>query len=601
MSKQYDFGGWATRINIKCADGRTIRDGAFKEDDGKEVPIVWQHIHDDPKNVLGHGLLEYRPGEGVYVYGKFNDTESGKTAKDLVVHGDVKSLSIYANQLKQKSGDVMHGRIREVSLVLAGANEGAYIDFPIIEHSENGDEDIDEMIACMEEPIILSHAEKEDEEENKNEKETKEEMAEENGKTLGDIWDSMNEDQKNLTYFMVGKAVEDAKDKKSDDEGDETVSHNVFENDTPDTVLTHADMEQIFRDGKKMGSLRAAVEHHMESGVLAHASDEQGNYLLDDSGNKVRYGMANIDYLFPEARMLGEPEVYKRDTGWVGVVMNGVHHTPFSRIKTMAIDITMDEARALGYLKGNRKKEEIFTVMKRSTTPQTIYKKAKLDRDDIIDITDFNVVAFQKKEMREMLDEEVARAILMGDGRLSDSDDKINEANVRPIFNDDSMYTIKVGVVADASATDDEKARAFRRTVVKSRKQYRGSGNITMFCSEDVLADLLLEEDGMGRPMYKTEAELATALRVKRIVTVPLMENLQLAIGGGNHDVLAIMVDLNDYAVGADKGGAVNMFEDFDIDYNQEKYLLETRISGALRKLKSAMTFFATTEEIASL
>ena len=335
--------------------------------------------------------------------------------------------------------------------------------------------------------------------------------------------------------------------------------------------------------------------------MLAHASDDQGNYLLDDDGNKVRYGMANIDYLFPDAKMLGEPEVYKRDTGWVGTVMNGVHHTPFSRIKTMAIDITMDEARALGYMKGNRKKEEIFSVMKRVTSPQTIYKKAKLDRDDIIDITDFNVVAFQKREMREMLDEEVARAILMGDGRLADSEDKIHETNVRPIYNDDPMYTVKIGVVAAADATDDEKAKAFRKAVIKNRKQYRGSGNITMFCSEDMLADLLLEEDGMGRPMYRTETELATALRVKRIVTVPLMENLTLNVASADHSVLAIMVDLNDYAVGADKGGAVNMFEDFDIDYNQEKYLLETRISGALRKLKSGMTFFATTEEIASL
>lgn len=604
MSEQYDFGGWATRINIKCADGRTIRDGAFKDDDGKVVPIVFQHIHDDPRNVLGHGLLEYRPGEGVYVHGKFNDTENGQTAKSLVNHGDIKSLSIYANKLKQQAGNVMHGCIREVSLVLAGANDGAFIDFPIITHSEDGEDEVDEMVACMNEAVVIEHAAEDkpaDENGESPEKKENKEMADNNEKTLGDIWDSMNEDQKNLTYFMVGKAVEDSKEDKSDNKGEETVSHNIFENDTPETFLSHADMEQIFRDGKKMGSLKAAVEHHLESGVLAHASDDQGNYLLDDDGNKVRYGMANIDYLFPDAKMLGEPEVYKRDTGWVGTVMNGVHHTPFSRIKTMAIDITMDEARALGYMKGNRKKEEIFSVMKRVTSPQTIYKKAKLDRDDIIDITDFNVVAFQKKEMREMLDEEVARAILMGDGRLADSEDKIHETNVRPIYNDDTMYTVKIGVVAAADATDDEKAKAFRKAVIKNRKQYRGSGNITMFCSEDMLADLLLEEDGMGRPMYRTETELATALRVKRIVTVPLMENLTLNVASADHAVLAIMVDLNDYAVGADKGGAVNMFEDFDIDYNQEKYLLETRISGALRKLKSAMTFFATTEEIASL
>lgn len=594
MSK-YDFGGWATKINIKCADGRTIRDGAFKEDDGKIVPLVWQHQHDDPKNVLGHALLEYRPGEGMYTYGAFNDSESGKTAKDLVEHGDVRSLSIYANQLKQKSGDVMHGVIREVSLVLAGANTGAFIDFPVLEHSEDGEESADEMLAFMNEPITLIHADDE-----KSEKTGEEKMAENSSeKTVQEVWDSMNEEQKNLTYFMVGQAVEDEKNKKSDDKGENgEMSHNVFENDTPATVLTHADMEQIFRDGKKMGSLRASVEYHMSEGVLAHAADEQGNYLLNDQdnpvapGEKVRYGMANINYLFPDYKALGEPEVYKRDTGWVNIVMSGVHHTPFSRIKTMAIDITMDEARALGYVKGNRKKEEIFTVMKRVTGPQTIYKKAKLDRDDIIDITDFNVVAFQKREMRAMLDEEIARAILIGDGRLADSDDKIQETNVRPIYNDDEMYTVKVAVEVSQDATDDEKARAFRKAVIKNRKQYKGSGNITMFCSEDMLADLLLEEDGLGHPMYRTEAELATALRVRRIVTVPVMENQTITINNAANEVWAVMVDLADYAVGADKGGAVEMFEDFDIDYNQEKYLLETRISGALRKLKSAMTFY---------
>ena len=604
MSK-YDFGGWATKINIKCADGRTIRDGAFKEDDGKVVPLVWQHQHDDPKNVLGHALLEYRPGEGMYTWGTFNDSESGAIAKDLVAHGDITSLSIYANQLKQKSGDVMHGVIREVSLVLAGANSSAFIDFPVIEHSEDGEDNVDEMVAFMNEPLELAHASEEPKKEESKEKPEEEKAPDESKNPKREVWDSMSEEQKDLVGFLVGQAVEDAKNKDLNDKNekgdDGEVSHNVFENDTPATVLSHDDMEKIFKDGKKMGSLKAAIEYHLESGVLAHAADEQGNYLLNEDGSKQRYGMANIDYLFPDYKALGEPEVYKRDTGWVSVVMNGVHHTPFSRIKTMAIDITMDEARALGYLKGNRKKEEIFTVMKRVTGPQTIYKKAKLDRDDIIDITDFNVVAFQKKEMREMLDEEIARAILIGDGRLSDSDDKIKEDCVRPIFNDDNMYTIKVGVVADADATDDEKAKAFRKAVIKNRKQYRGSGNLTMFCSEDLLADLLLEEDGLGHPMYRTEAELATALRVKRIVTVPVMENQTISVGGGSHNVLAVMVDLADYAVGADKGGAVNMFEDFDIDYNQEKYLLETRISGALRKLKSAMTFFATTEEITSL
>ena len=568
--EKYDFSGWCTRTNLKCSDGRTILKDAFKSNDGQTVPLVWNHQHNDPLNVLGHALLQNRE-EGVYSYCTFNDTESGQAAKQLVEHGDVTALSIYANQLKQNGGNVLHGAIREVSLVLAGANPGAYID-SIISHGEESDE---EAIIYTGEDIMLYHA---DEEANKNDESLKhadtnkegekKEMADignnNNEKTVEDVWNTLTEEQKTVVYAMIGQAIED----NENDEGDEDMKHNVFENDNFDNTLSHDAMNTIISDAKRYGS--------MKESFLAHANE---------------YGITNIDYLFPEETNLNKtPEFIKRDTSWVSKVMNTVHHTPFSRIKSTFADITEDEARAKGYIKGKLKKEEVFSLLKRSTTPTTVYKKQKLDRDDVVDITDFDVVAWLKSEMRIMLDEELARAFLVGDGRLSSSDDKINEQNIRPIWTDADLYTVKTLVDAATTATSDEKAKAFIKAIIKSRKNYKGSGNPTLFTTDDVLTDCLLLEDGMGRPMYESVEKLATTLRVKEIVTVPVMENLKRTDATGNTlDLMGILVNLADYNVGADKGGAINMFDDFDIDYNQQKYLIETRCSGALIKPYSAI------------
>lgn len=559
---KYDFSGWATKNNLKCSDGRTILKDAFKDNDGQRVPLVWNHQHNDPDNVLGHALLENRD-EGVYAYCAFNDTESGQQAKKLVEHGDVVSLSIYANKLKQHGGNVVHGAIREVSLVLAGANPGAFID-AVMSHGEDSEGD---GIISMMEDISLSHGEIEEDtifhaEENK--EETK--MAE-NSKdmTIAEVIDTMTEDQKNAMYYLIGKAIEGSDDEK-DEGGDDNMKHNVFDNDieNQEDVLSHSDMEAIFSDAKRYGSLKDSV--------LAHGIDQ-------------------IDYLFPEAESLNRtPEFIKRDTGWVSKVMSGVHHTPFSRIKSTFADITEDDARAKGYIKGKLKKEEVFGLLKRSTTPTTIYKKQKLDRDDVIDITDFDVVAWLKSEMRMMLDEELARAFLVGDGRLASSDDKINEQNIRPIWKDDDLYTIKTSVEIAADATSDQKAKAFIRAIIKARKNYKGSGEPTLYTTEDMLTDCLLMEDNTGRIIYDSAAKLANMLRVKEIVTVPVMEGLtRLADDGKTMALMGIVVNLADYNVGADKGGAVNMFDDFDIDYNAQKYLIETRCSGALTKPFSAI------------
>lgn len=575
--EKYDFSGWATKNDIRCSDGRTIRHNAFAENDGQTVPLVWQHQHNDPMNVLGHALLENRD-EGVYAYGKFNDTEAGQHAKSLVEHGDVVSLSIYANQLKQKGGDVLHGKIREVSLVLAGANPGAFIDFPILEHGEESETEA--VIYNDSESLELEHADKEKEpvEETKAEpEETKEEepkMAEKE-KTVKDVFDEFTEEQKNVVYFMIGQALEEAgvnaEDEEDedvehyDDEGETFMKHNVFDNETKnETVLSHDAMDTIIKDAKKQGS--------MKESFLAHAED---------------YGIDGIEWLFPEDHDLNNtPEWIKRDTGWVSVVMNGVTHTPFSRVRSRFANITEDEARAKGYMKTNFKKEQVFSLLKRSTTPQTIYKKQKLDRDDVIDITDFDVVAWIKGEMRMMLDEEIARAILIGDGRLPSDDDKIFEDHIRPIVNDADLFTIKAPVITAANADDATKAKAFIRAAIKARKGYKGSGNPTLFTTEDMLTEMLLLEDQVGRPLYESEAQLATKLRVSKIVTVEVMENFMVQ---GVDPLMGIIVNLKDYTVGADKGGAVNMFEDFDIDYNQQKYLIETRCSGALTVPYSAI------------
>lgn len=561
METNFDFCGWATRNDLKCSDGRVIRKDAFKHNDGQKVPLVWNHQHNSQDEVLGHAILENRD-EGVYAYCSFNDSESGKTAKILVQHGDIDALSIYANQLTQQGPNVMHGNIREVSLVLAGSNPGALIE-SIIKHGEESDE---EGIIYTGEKIIMAHSDEE--------KETKTEdkqMGTNEGKTIGQVFETLNEEQKTVVYAMLGTVLE-RDDEENSNEEETTMKHNLFDKETQqqeENVLSHDAMQTIITDGKRFGSLKESF--------LAHADE---------------YGIKDIEYLFPEAKSLNTPpDFIKRETGWVQKVMSGIHHTPFSRIKSMFADITEDEARAKGYIKGKLKKEEVFSLLKRTTTPTTIYKKQKLDRDDVIDITDFDVVAWLKSEMRMMLDEEIARAILVGDGRLASSDDKINESNIRPIWKDEDLYNIKSTIEVDAAANADQKAKAFIRACIKSRKNYKGSGTPTLYTTEDMLTDCLLLEDTTGRIIYDTEEKLRTALRVSSIVTVPVMEGLKRDDGEGNSlDLLGIIVNLSDYNVGADKGGAINMFDDFDIDYNQQKYLIETRCSGALIKPFSAIT-----------
>ncbi len=574
--KKFDFSGWATRNNLKCSDGRTIMKDAFKHNDGQTVPLVWNHQHNDPLNVLGHALLENRD-EGVYAYCKFNETESGKNAKLLVEHGDVSALSIYANQLKQQGPNVLHGAIREISLVLAGANPGAFID-AVIRHGEESDE---EVIIYTGENISLYHASDDKQaDENKEDPKKEEPKSEkkEDEETVADVFNTLNEKQKTVVYAMIGQVLEEnevPEDNNNEDSkgGNETMKHNVFDKEDTNQkdVLSHSDMEAIFADVKRYGSLRDAV--------LAH-------------------GIENIDYLFPDAKNVTDtPQFIQREMGWVQKVMNSVHHTPFSRIKSILADITEDDARAKGYIKGNLKNEEVFSLLKRTTTPTTIYKKQKLDRDDVVDITDFDVVAWLKSEMRVMLDEEIARAALVGDGRLSSSDDKINEQNIRPIWTDADLYTIKAPVTVAANATADQKAKTFIRAAIKSRKNYKGSGEPTLYTTEDVLTDCLLMEDTTGRIIYDSVTKLATALRVKEIVTVPVMEDLSRTVEGTTYNLMGIIVNLTDYNIGADKGGAVNMFDDFDIDYNAQKYLIETRCSGALIKPYSAIALESTTTE----
>ena len=582
MDNNFDFCGWATRNDLKCSDGRVIRRDAFKHNDGQQVPLVWSHQHSDVNDVLGHALLENRD-EGVYAYCKFNDTESGRTAKLLVQHGDVNALSIYANQLQQQGPNVMHGNIRELSLVLAGANPGAFIE-SIIKHGEESDQ---EGIIYTGENITLAHAEEPTEKKEEPKEEKKDDSEKE--KTIGDVLNTLTEEQKTAVYAIVGQAVRhgDENSENDEDEEDTTMKHNLFDKDTQqqeENVISHDDMQAIIADAKRYGS--------MKDSFLAHSTE------IEYAPKSGTYGINTPDFLFPEARNLNNPpEFIKREMGWVQKVMGGVHHSPFSRIKSMFADITEDDARAKGYIKGKLKKEEVFGLLKRTTTPTTIYKKQKMDRDDVIDITDFDVISWLKSEMRMMLDEEIARAILVGDGRSASSDDKINEMNIRPIWKDEDLFTIKSTIEVDASATADQRAKAFIRACIKSRKNYKGSGTPTLFTTDDVLTDCLLLEDLNGRVIYDTEEKLRTALRVSSIVTVPVMENLKRDDGEGNNlDLMGIIVNLADYNVGADKGGAVNMFDDFDIDYNQQKYLIETRCSGALIKPFSAIVVEAKTK-----
>lgn len=564
---KYDFSGWATKNNLKCSDGRTIMKDAFKENDGQVVPLVWNHQHNDVFNVLGHALLKNKD-EGTYAYCSFNGTESGQQAKALVDSGDVVSLSIYANQLKERNGQVFHGNIREVSLVLAGANPGAVIT-NVIKHGEDVE---DEAFIVTGENIELFHSD-----DKKDDEGTKEDP--DSGKTIKDVFDSMTEEQRTAAYYVITQALNNDADDDDDNDNDqkedkEDMKHNVFDRDDADKmegVIMHSDgtpvtveeVSTIFADAKRYGSLKDSVLQH---------------------------GIEDIEYLFPDAKNVTQtPQFIKRDTGWVSEVMGAVHHTPFSRIKSLFADITEDDARAKGYIKGKLKKEEFFSLIKRTTTPTTVYKKQKLDRDDVIDITDFDVVSWIKSEMRGMLDEEIARAILVGDGRVSSSDDKINETNIRPIWKDEDLYTIKARFTVSDSATDDDKAQAFIRAAIKARKEYKGSGNPVLYTTEDVLTDCLLLTDKMGRDLYDSVEKLAKKLRVSKIVTVPVMEGLTNKVSADTYALYGIIANLSDYNIGADKGGAINMFDDFDIDYNAQKYLIETRCSGALIKPYSAI------------
>ena len=574
----YDFCGWATKNDLRCADGRIIRKDAFKHNDGETVPLVWNHLHNDPSNILGHALLENR-NEGVYAYCFFNDTEPGNEAKELVKHKDVTKLSIYANQLKQQGGDVLHGAIREVSLVLAGANPGAYIE-QVLSHGEALE---DEGIIYTDEEFEIAHSATPIKETPKNTEKENPDMPKEttppakeepvkdepgDEETVKDVFDTLNEKQKTVVYALIGQALADAgkgEDTTENNGGTDKMKHNVFdETDLEnETTLSHADMDAIFHDAQR-GSLKDAV--------LAH-------------------GITNVDYLFPDAQnATSSPILITRDMGWVAKVMASVHHTPFSRVKSIEANLTEDDARALGYIKGKLKKDEVFALLKRQTTPQTIYKKQKLERDDVVDITDFDVVAWLKSEMRLMLDEELARAILVGDGRLSASDDKISETNIRPIWKDDDLYTVKATITVAANATADAKAKQFIQMVIKSRKDYKGSGDPVLYTTEDMLTDCLLMEDTTGRVIYDSQEKLATALRVKEIITAPVMENqTRTTADSKTATLLGLVVNLVDYNVGADKGGAINLFDDFDIDYNAQKYLIETRCSGALIKPYSAI------------
>ena len=608
MDKNYDFSGWATKTGIKCADGRTILPNAFKECDGVIVPLVWNHGHESAENVLGHALLQNRP-EGVYAYGYFNKTDMGQAAKEQVKHRDITNLSIFANKLVQKDGCVSHGVIRELSLVLAGANPQAVIDC-VLAHSA----DSEEAAIIYTDEEILYHAEEWEDRIDEGEKmaEEKKEPVDEKKdekKTVQDVFDSLTEEQKTVVYALVGMALDDKGNDKNEGENKE-MKHNVFEKEEKDAYVASARKEfeqNVIRDAKSFGSMKESFLAHKEefANYLAHSIDKtgmetEGNiHRADGDGeDAVPYGIDNIDFLFPEAKALtNEPEFIKRDTGWVSKVMSSVHHTPFSRIKSVFADITEDDARAKGYITGKMKKNEVFSLLKRSTDPTTVYKKQKLDRDDIIDITDFNVVAFMKREMRMMLDEELAGAFLFGDGRLDSSDDKIDPAHIRPIAFEAPLFNVTVNTTIDPTTLGEDDvasetaAKEFIRAAIRNRKKYRGSGNPTLYIGENLLTEMLLLEDGFGHMKYANVGALASVLRVKEIVPVPLMDEREIKNADGRQ-VLGVIVNLNDYNVGADKGGEVNLFDDFDIDYNQQKYLIETRCSGALIKPFSAITIW---------
>lgn len=567
----YDCSGWATKAGVKCYDGLTIARDAFKENNGQVVPMVYNHDHSNLDNVIGHCLLENRKG-GVYAYAKFNDTPAGRTAKACVENGDLNAFSIFANGLKKAGQTVMHGCIKEVSLVLAGCNPGALID-EVVKHSLDEDYDGGEAYIYNEPGLSLAHSLDHNENTEGNEMSEKQDNGQrDDEETVESVFNTLTDKQKNVVYAIIGAALEGGDDKSSQEGKEEdTMKHNVFDHENNEGVLRHSidEINAVVKTANKHGTLRDAFEDAgIDSEELAHSID-------------------NLDYLFPEDHNLDPtPRIIDRDQTWVGKVMSGVHHVPFSRVKVMFADLTEDEARAKGYIKGNYKKEQVFPLLKRSTTPTTVYKKQRFDRDDVVDLAGFDVVSFVKKEQRVKLNEELAMAYLIGDGRDASSEDKINELNIRPIAYDDDFYTIKVVVAPGAAADDNAKAKATIRAIIKARKNYKGSGNPTFYTTDDVLTDMLLLEDNNGRTIYD-EASLARKLRVKEIVTVPRMEGRKGAKGG---DLLGLIVNLADYTVGADKGGAVNMFDDFNIDYNQMVYLIETRCSGAMTVPFGAMS-----------
>lgn len=595
--KTPDFSGWATVANKKCSDGRTIMPGAFKHHDQSRVPLVWQHQHNSAENVLGHAVLEHRD-EGVYAYGFFNETDTGRHARGMVTNGDIKALSIWANNLTERSSQVMHGDIRELSLVLAGANPGAFIENVHIAHSEDGDileaviysgEEIEKSAEEPQEtpppaapvpnvpnppadpePTQLAHAE--------NEGATMAEQNTNSEKTVKDVFDSLTDEQKDAVYFLIGTAVESAEGDDDDADADEDAAEHSALTNSP--YFAHQEgpfmSRNVFEEnGRFTGQTQATLSHDALQEIVsdAHKNGSFKDAILEHAAT---YGIENIDILFPDAKTIANtPDLLARRMEWVTQVVNGAKHSPFSRIKSIAADITAEEARAKGYVKGNLKKEEVIKLLKRVTTPTTIYKKQKLDRDDIVDITDLDVVAYLKGEMRLMLDEEIARAVLLGDGREPDDEDKIDEDHIRPIASDVDMYAHQLTIGSEATP------EALVEVILRSRSFYKGTGSPKFFTTDSVLTDLLLIKDKIGRRVYETEQSLAAALRVSEIVPVEAMEDYP--------EIQGIIVNMIDYTIGADKGGNVSMFDDFDIDYNQYKYLIETRISGCLTKPKSAI------------
>jgi HK97 family phage prohead protease len=591
MEKNYDFSGWATRCGVECSDGRTIMPGAFSRNNGKIVPLVWNHNHDDPTRVLGHALIEERD-DGYYAYCSFNDTEQGKNARELVKHKDVVALSIYANQLKQKANDVVHGLIREVSLVLAGANPEAYIE-DIIEHSE--DNGLGAYIWTVSDDAFdmeLAHSDEGEttDDTSEGELEHADDTALDDNETVAHAIGRMDANQKKAMEYLMTEMLS-AEENEGDDKDE--MKQNVFDSDTQNTtnVLSHSDEKHIIERAKKLGSLKEAITEFIgEGNTLAHSIDTTG---METATGTQTYGFNDVSMVLPDYKSLNTPpEFISREMGWVQKVMGSVHRVPFKRIKSMFADITEDEARAKGYIKGNQKKTEVFTTLKRTTDPQTIYKLQKLDRDDILDIEDFSVVSWLNSEMDIMLNEECARAILIGDGRESDARDKISEAHIRPVVTDVPLFNVKVPVAAAANDSDADVSRATINTIIKARKNYKGSGNPTFFTTEDVLTDMLLLEDGIGHKLYKSVAELATTLRVKDIVTVEAMEGYTIPIGNADKPLLGTIVNLNDYDVVGKGDDRKTNFEDFDIEFNQYRYLKETRMSGALVKPFSALTVY---------